>query len=139
MVLLVYLFVIDMSITSMLVLWLKLYSLLIRNRRYHPDAQFLFQVCLGSEVCPSLLKTVGLGVPARYIRAFLCSVFVLQVQTVLLNVLQLPMFSETFTYLEPEWFALIIFHNGIFLLIKILIIFSINICKYIFLAAQWVA
>jgi hypothetical protein len=36
------------------------------------------------------------------------------------------------TYLEPKLFFLIIFYNGIFLIIKILIVFVMNICTYLF-------
>jgi hypothetical protein len=47
---------------------LKLYTL--RKRRYHLGAIFLTQVYRGSKYCPSVLETVGLRVPVRYIRDF---------------------------------------------------------------------
>jgi hypothetical protein len=47
---------------------LKLHTL--HKRRYHLDAPFLTQVYRGSEFCPSVLETVGLRVPVRYIRDF---------------------------------------------------------------------
>jgi hypothetical protein len=36
--------------------------------RQQLDAMFLIQIYLGSKFCPSLLETVDLRVPARYIR-----------------------------------------------------------------------
>jgi hypothetical protein len=40
------------------------------------------------------------------------------------------MFPETLTYLEPKLVLLIIFYNGSFSNIKILIVFNFNICTY---------
>jgi hypothetical protein len=66
---------------------------------------------------------------------FLSSKFSLQ-KIVLLEALQLLMlFVRTLTYFEPKLLLLIIFYNGTFLILKILIIFSMNISIYIFLAA----
>jgi hypothetical protein len=42
----------------------------LRMRRHRLDALFFIQVYLGSKFCPSVLETVGLRVPARYIRDF---------------------------------------------------------------------
>jgi hypothetical protein len=36
----------------------------------HLDARFLIQVYLGSKLCPPVLETVALRVPARYIKEF---------------------------------------------------------------------
>jgi hypothetical protein len=47
---------------------LKLHTL--HKRRYNLDALFLTQVYRGSKFCPSVLETVGLRVPVRYIRDF---------------------------------------------------------------------
>jgi hypothetical protein len=47
---------------------LKLHTL--RMRRPHIDALFLTQVYFSFKFCPSVLETVGLLVPARYIRDF---------------------------------------------------------------------
>jgi hypothetical protein len=47
---------------------LKLHTL--HKRRYHLDALFLTQVYRGSKFCLSVLETVGLRVPVRYIRDF---------------------------------------------------------------------
>jgi hypothetical protein len=47
---------------------LKLHTL--HKRSYHLDALFLTQVYRGSKFCPSVLETVGLRVPIRYIRDF---------------------------------------------------------------------
>jgi hypothetical protein len=47
---------------------LKLHTL--HKRRYHLDASFLTQVYRGSKFCPSILETIGLRVPVRYIRDF---------------------------------------------------------------------
>jgi hypothetical protein len=38
--------------------------------KYHLDALFLTHVYPGSKFCPSVLETVGLWVPPRYIREF---------------------------------------------------------------------
>jgi hypothetical protein len=51
---------------------------------------------------------------------FLCSMSAPQVKSLLpLDSLQLLIFLGTLTYLEHKSFALIIFYNGIFLIIKI--------------------
>jgi hypothetical protein len=47
---------------------LKLHTLYIRRHRL--DALFLTQVYFGLKFCPSVLKIVGLRVPAWYIRDF---------------------------------------------------------------------
>jgi hypothetical protein len=47
---------------------LKLHTL--HKRRYRLDALFLTQVYRGSKFCLSVLETVGLWVPVRYIRDF---------------------------------------------------------------------
>jgi hypothetical protein len=47
---------------------LKLHTL--RMRRHHLEELFFIQVYLCSKFCPSVLGTVTLRVPARYIRGF---------------------------------------------------------------------
>jgi hypothetical protein len=47
---------------------LKLHNL--HKRRYHLGALSLTQVYRGSKFCPSVLETVGLRVPVRYITHF---------------------------------------------------------------------
>jgi hypothetical protein len=63
----------------------------------------------------------------------LCSVFVLQAKIVLtLASLQLLMLLVWTLAFGTKTFLSIIFHNGIFLRIEILIVFNIHICTHIF-------
>jgi hypothetical protein len=82
----------------------------------------------------SSLETVGLRVPAQYIRDSLCSMSAIQATIVfLLDVLQLLMlFVRMLTYLEPKRFLLIMFYNCTFIINKMLIVFNINLCTYFF-------
>jgi hypothetical protein len=92
---------------------MKLYTL--RNRRYNLDSLALIQDHLGSKLSLSPTATVGLRVPARYIREIsLLSVCFLSKTVLLLGVFQLL----TLTGLKPKLFLLITCYT-VHLLIKI--------------------
>jgi hypothetical protein len=100
----------QMSITVRLVLeYLKFHTW--RKSVYRVDAPFLIQVSFGFKFC-LMLETVGLGVPALYIRDSLCSISALQVKIGPLDMLQLLMlFEGALLYLEPKLFPSIICYN----------------------------
>jgi hypothetical protein len=73
-------------------------------------ALFPVQVEFGSKFCHSILETVGILVPAHYMRNF-------------------SVFSVCF---ELKLFPLIILYDVPFLINKILIAFKMNVCVYIY-------
>jgi hypothetical protein len=48
----------------------------LHDRRHQLDAIFVINVLLGSKSCPSTLDIIGLRVPTRNLRAFLCFMLV---------------------------------------------------------------
>jgi hypothetical protein len=75
------------------------------------------------------LEIIGLRVLPWYIPDFSVPSLTLKVKVVvLLDAPQLLMlFARAPTYLEPKLFLLIVFYNGTFLIIEILIIFKMNV------------
>jgi hypothetical protein len=89
---------------------LKLHSL--RMRRHHFDALLFTEVCLSSKFWPSVLETVGLQIPARYIRgSVLFSVCSSRKIIPLLDELWVLKLLAGMLIYEPKLFFLIVFHN----------------------------
>jgi hypothetical protein len=90
--------------------------------------------CSAKEKYISILDTVGLRVPAQYIRDLLRAMSALRVQIfIVLDSLQLLMvFARTLTYLEQKLFLLVLFCNCTFIINKILIVLRMNSCTYFF-------
>jgi hypothetical protein len=90
---------------------LKLHAL--HKRRYHLNVLFISQVYRGTKLCPSVLETVGLRIPGRYIRDFSMFVSVLLVKIVLLldALQQLTLSVRAQIFLEPKHCYWSIFYN----------------------------
>jgi hypothetical protein len=90
--------------------YLKLYTL--HKRRHHLNALFLIQVYLGSKFCLSILETVSFSPYSAPQRLFFCSMFALQLKTVLLlDALQLLILSAgTSISFEDKMFPLNVFY-----------------------------
>jgi hypothetical protein len=105
----------------------------LRLRLTYGDASPLcslpYSDLLAYKFCISLSETVGVRVSARYIRGF----FTLTVCSVRKNcparcAQLLMLFVGTLIHLKPKLFLLIMLHDVTFLIIKLLIVFRVNLC-----------